>query len=132
VTALRFIREHACDGITVSDVLRVVPMSRRILEHRFQKFVRRTPHAEIIRIRMDRVARLLRETELPLIEIAARSGFAAAEYLSVAFKKYTGQSPRAYRQKFGRSARSRQIEAAGAPKAIRTLSTKEDDLHSEI
>ena len=98
VTALRFIREHACEGITVADVLRVVPLTRRILEHRFEKFVRRTPHAEIIRIRMDRVSRLLRETELPLTEIATRSGFAGAEYLSVAFKKFTGTSPRTYRR----------------------------------
>src|SRR5262249_13235700 len=90
VTALRFIREHACTGIGVADVLRVVPLSRRMLEHRFQKLVRRTPHAEIIRIRMERVARLLRETERPLTEVAARSGFESAEYLSVAFKKYTG------------------------------------------
>lgn len=98
VAALRFIREHACDGITVADVLRIVPLSRRMLEHRFQKLVRRTPHAEIIRIRMERTCRLLRETELSLAEIAKRAGFADANYLSVAFKKHTGVSPRAYRK----------------------------------
>ena len=71
-TALRYIREHACEGITVSDVLRVIPLSRRMLEHRFQKVIRRSPHAEIVRIRMERTARLLRETDLPLAEIAQR------------------------------------------------------------
>ena len=40
-TALRFIREHACDGITIGDVLRVVPLSRRMLEHRFQQVLHR-------------------------------------------------------------------------------------------
>jgi LacI family transcriptional regulator len=98
VAALRYIREHACEGITVADVLRVVPLSRRMLEHRFQKLVRRTPHAEIIRIRMERASRLLRETELSLSEIAKRAGFADANYLSVAFKKHTGISPRVYRK----------------------------------
>jgi LacI family transcriptional regulator len=97
VTALRYIREHACEGITVADVLRVVPLSRRMLEHRFQKMARRTPYAEIVRIRMDRALRLLRETDLPLAEIAKRAGFASSIYLSKAFKKYTGVSPRAYR-----------------------------------
>jgi LacI family transcriptional regulator len=98
VTALRFIREHSCDGITVADVLRVVPLSRRKLEQRFLKLVRRSPHAEISRIRMERAGRLLRETALPLAEIARRAGFADPLYLSRAFKKYIGISPRAYRK----------------------------------
>ena len=96
-TALRYIREHACEGISVSDVLRVVPLSRRMLEHRFQKVVRRSPHAEIVRIRMERATRLLRETDLSLADIARRAGFASAIYLSKSFKNYTGVSPRAFR-----------------------------------
>jgi LacI family transcriptional regulator len=95
--ALRYIREHACEGIMVSDVSRVVPLSRRMLEHRFQKVLRRSPHAEILRIRMERVARLLRETDLPVAEVASRAGFANSTYLSKAFKKYTGVSPRSFR-----------------------------------
>jgi LacI family transcriptional regulator len=98
VTAMRFIREHACDGITVADVLRVVPLSRRKLEQRFLKLVRRTPYAEISRIRMERAGRLLRETSLPLAEIARRAGFTDPLYLSRAFKKHVGVSPRAYRK----------------------------------
>lgn len=95
--ALRYIREHACEGISVAEVLQAVPLSRRMLEHRFLKLVRRTPHAEIIRIRMERASRLLRETDLSLAEIASRAGFADANYLSIAFKKQTGVSPRTYR-----------------------------------
>jgi LacI family transcriptional regulator len=98
VAAMRFIRERACDGITVADVLRVVPLSRRQLEQRFVKLVRRSPYAEISRIRMERACRLLRETSLPLTEIARRSGFTEALYLSRAFKKYVGVSPRTYRK----------------------------------
>jgi LacI family transcriptional regulator len=98
VAAMRFIRERACDGITVADVLRVVPLSRRQLEQRFVKLVRRSPYAEISRIRMERACRLLRETSLPLSEIARRSGFTEALYLSRAFKKYIGVSPRTYRK----------------------------------
>jgi LacI family transcriptional regulator len=96
-TALRYIREHACEGITVSDVLRVVPLSRRMLEHRFQRVIHRSPHSEIVRIRMERAARLLRETDLPLSEIASRAGFTSSIYLSKAFKHHTGVSPREFR-----------------------------------
>jgi len=109
--ALRYIREHACEGISVTDVLHSVPLSRRMLEHRFLKLVRRTPHAEIIRIRMERAGRLLRETDLSLAEIASRAGFADANYLSVAFKKQMGVSPRAYRAEL-RSSGGKALSAA--------------------
>jgi LacI family transcriptional regulator len=99
VAAMRYIREHACDGITVADLLKVVPLSRRMLEYRFQKLVGRTPHAEILRARIERTSRLLRETKLPLEQIASRTGFAQANYLCVAFKKHVGLSPNAYRKK---------------------------------
>jgi LacI family transcriptional regulator, galactose operon repressor len=68
---------------------------------------------------MDRVARLLRETERPLTEIAARSGFESAEYLSVAFKKYTGVSPRTYRRQMRtNSAKSHSAEPSDTLKSV--------------
>ena len=99
VAAMRYIREHACDGITVADVLRIVPLSRRMLEYRFHKFVGRSPHAEIVRTQIERASQLLRETTLPLSEIAGRTGFSHANYLSVAFKRQVGMPPLAFRKR---------------------------------
>jgi LacI family transcriptional regulator len=99
--AVRFIREHACEGISVKDLLEQVPLSRRVLEGRFRKLLGRTPHDEIARIRFERVRQLLRETRLPLAEIARRSGFRNAEYLNTAFRKEFGLSPNAYRKTGG-------------------------------
>jgi len=96
--AVRFIRQHACDGINVQDVLKSVPLSRRILESRFQKIIGRSPHEEIMRIRLDRVKQLLEETDLSLIQIAERTGFQHPEYLNVTFKKQTGITPGTYRR----------------------------------
>jgi LacI family transcriptional regulator len=96
--AARFIREHACDGITVDDVLRAVPLSRRVLESRFRKAMGRTPHDDILRLRIERVKQLLGETDLSLEQVAARSGFQHPEYMSVAFKREAGQTPGAYRR----------------------------------
>jgi LacI family transcriptional regulator len=58
----------------------------------------RTPHEEIIRVQLNRVKRLLGETDLSLSEIAERSGFEHVEYLSVVFKKEVGLPPSQYRQ----------------------------------
>lgn len=96
-TAVRYIREHACDGISVADVLKIAPLSRRVLETRFQKLLGRSPHAQILGVKLDRVKRLLTETDLPLAAIAERTGFAHVEYLSVAFKRNTGVTASEYR-----------------------------------
>ena len=96
--ALRFIRENAASGINVSDVLRAVPLSRRILESRFRAALGRTPHEEITRLRIGKVKELLTGTDLSLSEIASRTGFRHDEYLSVAFKKAVGVPPRDFRR----------------------------------
>lgn len=96
--AVQYIREHACEGINVSDVLRVVPLSRRVLEQRFQRLLGHSPHGEILQVRLNRVKQLLSQTDLPLYVIAERTGFEHIEYLSVVFKRETGSAPSAYRK----------------------------------
>jgi LacI family transcriptional regulator len=96
-TAVRFVRAHAVEGINVDDVLRVVPLSCRVLEARFQKILGGTPHEEITRTRLERVKELPTETDLSLTAIAHRTGYKHVEYLSVVFKRETGQSPGEYR-----------------------------------
>lgn len=95
--AMRFIREHACEGINVDHVLDQVPLSRRVLEARFKKAINRTPHEQILRLQLQRAKELLTETELPLSQVAAACGFRHAEYLSVVFKKHEGVPPSHYR-----------------------------------
>ena len=99
--ALRFIRENACAGIRVDDVLREVPISRSLLERRFRQAIGRSPHAEIRAVQVRRAAELLAETDVPLKRIAQLAGFAHMEYLSYFFKRATGESPRDYRRSHG-------------------------------
>jgi LacI family transcriptional regulator len=100
--AVRFIRTHATDGINVEDVLRAVPLSRRVLEARFEKLLGRTPHEEITRVQIERVKELLAETDLPLAVVAHRAGYKHMEYMSVVFKRETGRSPTQYRRELRR------------------------------
>ena len=97
VKVVRFIRDHACEGINMKDVLRAVPAPRGFLEARFKKLLGRTPHEEILRVQLNWVKQLLSETDLTLETIAERTGFAHAEYLSVVFKREEGISASRYR-----------------------------------
>ncbi len=99
VSALRLIRSQACSGATVQEILKQIPISRRIFESRFRKLLGRTPHAEIIRLRIERCRQLLSETDLPLTEIAAAAGFRHVEYFSVTFKREVGETPRDFRNR---------------------------------
>ena len=99
VAAVRHIREHACAGIKVADVVRALGISRRVLESRFLRRVGHTPHEEIARVQFRRVEQLLSETDLPLATIAARAGFRHPEYMTVAFTRRHGMSPSQWRRK---------------------------------
>lgn len=97
--AVRLIRAHACSGLTVHDVLASCALSASSLERRFTRLLGRTPKAEIIRVRLQRVAELLGEPDLTLDTIAARTGFKHPEYLSTVFKKHFGMSLGQYRRR---------------------------------
>ncbi len=94
---VRFIRERACLGCSMKDVLRHAPLSRSLLERRFRKYLGRSPQAEIRAVQIKRVKQLLAESDLSLVEIAGLAGYSHPEYLSVVFKRETGQTPGQYR-----------------------------------
>jgi len=96
--AVRFIREHACGGITVEEVVDRVPLSRRVLESRFHRLLGHSPHAEILRVRLQRAKELLTQAGWTLDAIARRSGFRHGEYLSAVFQREFGLTPGAYRR----------------------------------
>jgi LacI family transcriptional regulator len=95
--ALRFIRERACDGASVQDVLDHLRVSRSWLERNFRKLLNRSPQAEIRNVQIKRCKELLRTTALSLEKIAALAGFEHPEYMSVVFKRETGDTPGHYR-----------------------------------
>lgn len=95
--ALRFIRDHLAEGIAVKDVLQHAGRSRTDLEQRFRRWLRTSVRGEIVRQRMDRACSLLRQTDLGLEEIAARSGLVSAAQLCRLFRRRLRSTPTAYR-----------------------------------
>ncbi len=97
IDALRYIREHANEGMDVSQILRSIPLTRRTLERRFRRSLGISLKDEIQRVRMERAKYLLAHTRLSIREIATATGFANPNRLLAAFKAETGRSPAAYR-----------------------------------
>lgn len=100
--ALRFIRDHAREVISVPDVARAAGLSRRVLEKRFQSLLRRSVLREIRRVRVSQICRMLVETNESISQIGLALGYAGTEHLARYFRQEKHMTPLAYRRQFGR------------------------------
>ena len=106
VAAMRYIRNHATGTTTVEQVLQYLAdqsmlVSRSTLERRFKALLGFLPHDEIVRVRIDRIERLLKGTEYPLWRIAEIVGLGDEPHLSRFFKLYKGMAPGEFRRRTG-------------------------------
>jgi LacI family transcriptional regulator len=101
--AIRFIRNRACEGINVEDVLQEVKVSRSSLDRRFKAALGRSPHEEIVRAQLKVAMQLLAETELNLLDIAIKTGYNHPEYMGVVFRRELGITPGEYRRQAANS-----------------------------
>lgn len=96
--AIAYIRERACEPVSVSDVVAAVQISRSTLEARFKTAMNRTIHAEIQRVQIDRARQLIATTDMPLKQVAKLAGFAHVHYMTTVFRRHTGWTPAEYRR----------------------------------
>ena len=98
VRTLRLIRAQLNTRIGVKDVVKMIGRSRTDLEKRFRLHLKTSLHGEILRQRMDRACHLLRQTDLRIEEVAARSGFNTSAHLCRLFQCHLKITPTDYRQ----------------------------------
>jgi AraC family transcriptional regulator len=63
----------------------------------FRRSVGRPPHGYLTDLRMERAKQLLRETDLPLAQVAARVGYQTQAHFTGVFHREVGTTPRTYR-----------------------------------
>ncbi|HVU28282.1 MAG TPA: XylR family transcriptional regulator [Verrucomicrobiae bacterium] len=104
---LRFIRDHAFDPITINEVAKATGLCRRVFERRFATQMGRSPKAEVLRLRLERVKQLLADTDWSLSQIAERTGFNYGEYLHTVFTQKVGVTPGEFRKQAERNSKER-------------------------
>jgi LacI family transcriptional regulator len=97
--AIGYIREHACRGLQVVDVLGHMAMSRASLQQRMKQVLGRTIHQEIQRVRLGKVKDLLAMSDMTIKQVARESGFASVQYMTRVFRAVTGETPARYRMR---------------------------------
>lgn len=117
-TAVRYIKEHCHQRLSISDVLSAVPMSRRAMEKGFRQYLGRSPAEEIRRVRVERAVQLLCDTSWAMPRIARTVGFERPELLTRAFRRELAVTPSEFRR---RHQRERKLAAIGPTSDTRAV-----------
>ncbi len=99
--ALAYIEANALRGITATDVVRHLGVSRSLADVRFREETGTSILQAILDVRLGEVKRLLSETALPIGEVARRAGYPNANYLKNLFRRHFGESMRDWRRRQG-------------------------------
>ncbi|MBI9020631.1 MAG: DNA-binding transcriptional regulator [Verrucomicrobia bacterium] len=100
VQALKYIKEHFQEPITLEDIGTHAGMSKRGMEKAFLKHLGFSPATELRRIRLDTAKKLLTETDEKISAIAYDCGYSNSSNLSFAFNRECDMSPRTYRNRY--------------------------------
>ena len=101
--ALSYIRADTTKSLTAAEVAAHVGLSYSTVQGAFRDRIKSSIQREIMSARLELAERLLRTTDLPLSDVAAQAGFRTQQYFCLCFKRETGQSPGAFRERAGRS-----------------------------
>lgn len=98
------IRENCSMGITIDDVTRDVPTSRRNFVRRFKKATGLTPIAYLQKAKVEKAKKLLEQTRQDVMEVMINSGYNDLKSFRKVFQKHVGMAPTAYRTRFSQGA----------------------------
>jgi transcriptional regulator GlxA family with amidase domain len=101
-----FVLEHLGESLSVERMAESLGMSTRTFTRWCKKDLRESPAAMVRRLRLDEARRLLTETDLPLKDLALRTGLGDPSTLWRLFTKHLGVTPADYRQRFEASRKS--------------------------
>lgn len=92
-----YITEHFADKITLDEIAAAGTCSRRECNRTFQTRLKLTPFQYLSQIRMNKAVTMLRNTNIPITELAENCGFSDSSHFTKAFRAEYGVTPRQYR-----------------------------------
>lgn len=95
-----FVEEHLGSELRLRALADVAGLSPCRFAHNFKQSTGLAPHQFVVRARLDRAQRLLRETDHAITRIACETGFGSASRFAVVFRRAKGTTPTAYRASF--------------------------------
>jgi AraC family transcriptional regulator len=93
-----YVDSHISFPIFVSDLCALVRFSEAHFSRSFKRTLGETPHAFVLRRRLEFAAQYMLQTDLPLSEVALRCGFADQAHFSKQFLRANGLNPSVWRR----------------------------------
>ena len=95
---MEFIHQNLKSQLSVKDVLKQLPLSRRLFEIRFKKIHGKSVYNYMATRRMELFALMLQESDKPIADLAAEIGMNNYGNLARQFKAVKGCTPSEYRE----------------------------------
>jgi two-component system response regulator YesN len=93
-----YVDENFSYELTLASLADMFHLNETYLSGLFKQSVGVTFSDYMTRLRLNRAAVLLKESELKLTDIATLVGYSSSSYFSTAFKKFYGKGPKEYRE----------------------------------
>jgi AraC family transcriptional regulator len=94
---LAYIEEHLSDDLTLKRMAAEAELSPFYLARVFKSEVGKSPHQYVLDRRIARARTMLRDTTIPIADLALATGFSSQSHLSTWFRRLVGVSPAHYR-----------------------------------
>jgi AraC family transcriptional regulator len=95
--AIEYIDDNLKSELTLAAIAEAVALSPGHFAHAFRQATGVAPHRYVVERRVERAKALLRESNMPITEIADRVGCSSHSHFSVLFHRITGLTPRQFR-----------------------------------
>jgi AraC family transcriptional regulator len=95
-----FIDRNLASPLPMDRLAAVVNLSRCHFCRAFKKCLGVSPHAYVMRRRVEKAQELMLGTDEPLVQIALACGMASQSHLCQIFRRVTGHSPSAWRRQY--------------------------------
>ena len=98
LAVIEYIDTYLDTVLTVAELAAVVHLSAYHFARQFKAATGLPPHQYVLTRRVERAQKLLRGSDLPLVDVAANAGFSDQSKLSAHFKRAIGVTPRQFRK----------------------------------
>ena len=100
LTMLAYIQENYARKLTLQEIAEASAVSTRECLRCFQISIHQSPMEYLLEYRIQMAARLLETTNLPVTEIAMRTGWGSNSYFTKMFRRLRGKTPNAHRKEY--------------------------------
>ncbi|MBI1383894.1 MAG: helix-turn-helix domain-containing protein [Rhizobiales bacterium] len=100
LSIIELMEANVSEPLSLAEISDVTGISRRHVERLFRQFLGRSPARYYLDVRLERARRLLRHSNLPIVEVAIAAGFVSASHFSKRYRERYDVTPQADRREF--------------------------------